>query len=67
MMLRPPRHPIADLPCGSPAKFTVNFGGRAGPVSSEPNKDIMDACGRHANYWAVRNNGNQYAIEPIKD
>lgn len=63
---RSPRHPIADLACGSPAKAVVKYGIPLGCVSSEPDKTDMDVCGRHANYWAVRNYNNKFTVEPIE-
>lgn len=47
LMPRSPRHPVGDLPCGAPVKFRVVFGPEEGATA--------DVCGRHANYWAVRN------------
>lgn len=60
-MPRSPSHPIADLTCGATAKQVVNFGGRAGPVSSEPESDKMLACGTHGRYWKIRG----YTVVPL--
>jgi hypothetical protein len=41
-ILRSPRHPIADLACGAPARFRVLSG------------VDLDCCGTHANFWKRR-------------